>query len=634
MDPARKTQLAWTLPAAACLVAAGLVQEPRRTRTDLWEIVPGRAFIVNYLWIRADRLKDEGRYYDAMQQAELICRLQRRFPGVWSFCSWNMAWNISVATHTPQERWRWVHNGLRLLRDEGIPLNRQSLLLYKDMGWIFFFKIGGYLDDMHWAYKRQWAARMQDLLGAPPEGTTAETIAAFEPVADEALLDKDLDRQGRDPVQADKLAELLREPAVRAYADLLGAAGVPTDQRFLGVYNQYSLDEAVRVVRVAPPVLDRDRAHRLSELINHPAHAEARRRLLAFLRAQVLWNVYRMDPAWMLQMMRRYGPLDWRLPQPHGLYWLTYGLHVSGNRRVSGIDALNTARNVFNCLKDLTWRGRLTMTDLRPRASTEDVLSMEPVRSESDMQLADVRLDQHYDLRFVETTQAEYLRIIHAMTGGDVRRFKNNKLRNGHINYMANCIAMLYAGYRRSEAQQRLDWVRRSYQPTGPEWVLTSVEDFVLWNLRRENRPTRGQIESQMGISIAVALVALGRGDAETASSSLAFARKAHAVFQKDRTERDRLRAFGGYVRAIAARLLVHPRSAGYNLALVDRSQLYKALDAAVQRDIYDRVAPALKSQCQAEGLDFDKAFPAPRKARTTRQPQTGLIQSMEPANP
>src|ERR1039457_6150202 len=82
---------------------------------------------VTYLWIQSQELKDKGRDYDAMQKAGLICKLEPHFSGVWRFQAWNMAYNISVSKHTPPERWLWVYNGAKLLRDEGIPLNPYSL---------------------------------------------------------------------------------------------------------------------------------------------------------------------------------------------------------------------------------------------------------------------------------------------------------------------------------------------------------------------------------------------------------------------------------------------------------------------------------------------------------------------------
>jgi len=611
MNPLRKAQLAWGLLAATCFAAAGLVQETRRTTSDLWEIVPGRAFLVTYLWIRTDGLKEQGRYYDAMQQAELICRLQRKFPGVWQFLAWDMAFNISVATHTPEERWRWVSNGVRLLRDEGIPLNPKSIGLYKDLGWIFLFKIGGYLDDMHWVYKRQLATQMQDLLGAPPQGTTAEALAAFRPVA-EAPLDRNPDRQGRQLIQPEKRAELLKDPRVKACADLLAEAGVAPTQDLLAAYNQYSLDEAVRVVRTRPPKPETDKALAISRAINDPAHAEARKKLLAFVRAQILWNLYRMDPRRMLALMKRFGPLDFRLPRPHAIYWLDLGQDVCRDAAPSEVDALNTQRNLLICLQQLTSRGRLTMIDLRPRSGGEDVLSLEPVRAESNMDLPNIRLRQVADPRFIMTTHAEYLRAIDRITGGDKKRFQKNPLRNGHVNYLADAVKMLYVGHRRKEAQELLDWTRENYGLTRDNWAQRPVRDFVLYELRHEPEVSRDLAEILTSTSVLVGLVALARGDNAISEESLQFAREAHRAFQKGRNERMRLVAFRDYLLTAAQMLVGNPRAVGYNLSLLDRSQLYKALDADARKAIYERTRRALKADCDAEGLNFKKTFPPP----------------------
>jgi hypothetical protein len=612
MTHSGKVKLVCGVLAAACFVTAGLLGQTRRTTGDLWEVLPGRAFVVNYLWIRMDRLKDEGRFYDAMQQAELIGRLQKHFPGVWSFLSWNMAWNISAATRTPEERWRWVYNGVRLLRDQGIPLNPNSIALYKDLGWIYLFKIGGYLDDMHWVYKRQWACRMQDLLGAPPEGTTAQVIAAFRPVADEALLDKDPLRQGTSVIQADKLAELLRDPAVAAYAKLLADAGLKIDQTFLGAYNQYTMDEAVRVVRVLPPHPQTPEAIAKSTAINDPAHAAARKRVLAFLRAQILWNVYRMDPAWMLTVMEKYGPMDWRLPQPVAIYWLALGQKLCPDTTLADVDALNNQRNIFISLKDLAWRGRLTMEDMRPRGTGEDNMGMEPVRGDSLMDLPEVRIRQFPDLRFVQSSHNAYMEAIGAMGFGGRRRLMASPLATGHINFLIGAVEMLYADRRVEEAQKLLDWVRVNYDRTGPEWAPKNVGDFVLNELRQDAQPTRDLAESQVGMSMEAAFVALSRGDQASCQAGMEYSRRAFDAYQKGRGERMKLPGFDSYLTSNAIRMVVNPRWVGYNLSLPDRAYLYQQLPAPVQQLILDKAGRQLKAECDAEGLDFKKAFPPP----------------------
>ena len=118
-----------------------------------------RGLVVDILWMRADKLKEEGQFFDAKQLAEWITVLQPRFAQVWDFHGWNMAYNISVAIPASQweERWRWVRNGYELLRDKGIEKNPHSILLYRSLAWIYQHKIGGVTDDCHKHYKRELA---------------------------------------------------------------------------------------------------------------------------------------------------------------------------------------------------------------------------------------------------------------------------------------------------------------------------------------------------------------------------------------------------------------------------------------------------------------------------------------------
>ena len=615
MTHQRKVQLAWVLLAAALFVGAGFVQETRRTKADIWEILPFRALIVNYLWIRAERLKEEGKFYDAYQQAELICKLQRHYPGVWSYQSHNMAFNISAETHTPEERWRWVYNGARLLRDQGIPYNPRSIALYKDLGWIFLFKIGNYLDDMHWVYKRQWAVRMQDLLGAPPQGTTRDVIDAFAPLADESLLDKNPARQGAGAVQADKLAEMLKEPPVKDYAGELAAAGLDVNkqpQDLLAWYNLWSLAPDVSAVRIGPPRPETTQDVVRYRLMNAPDYTQPRTRLLALVRAQILWNVYRMDPAFMLELMKEYGPLDWRLPQPHGLYWVLLGRKICKEQNLDDSDVLNTQRNAFNCLKELTWRGRLTMIDTRPRRDSRDAITLEPVRVESQMQLPNVLLYQLADLRYVEPLHQAYLKNIARQVTDSKTRFEANQFRDGHINYLAGAIKGLYASHRRGEAQKYYDYIRQNYKPPGATWQYRDVGEYVISELRADNQPIRDLAESQVGLSMMAGYVALAVGDRATAGESLEFARKAYYAYQEGRQERLRLPPLQAYSVRIAIELMLNPRALGYNLPMTDRAELYRELDDETKKLIYPQVRQYLRQACKAADLDFDKTFPAP----------------------
>lgn len=612
----RLLQILWAVIAVAGFVAAGLLQQPLDRRIEqqdryaaaaavsqrypemaLLTIAPGglRAPLVNALWIRAQNLKQAGRYYDAMQLADAICRLQPHFAGVWGFHAWNMAWNISAATHTPEERWRWVSNGMKLLRDQGIPMNPKALVLYRELGWIFFSKMGMTLDEMHLNYKQRWAGEMHRLLGTPRPGTTAETIDWFRPIA-EAPLDKDPRRQGRVNIQREQVEVLLEDPEVAAYAELLNEAGVGVGEDFLEAYNRFSRHPNVDLARVQTPQPRDERQRRIYELLNDQNHAAARQKMLAFVRAQLLWNVYRMDPDWMLELMERYGPLDWRLVWPHGLYWVTYGLHVTESLGLDDIDSLNTDRIVLNCLKQLTWHGRMTYMENRDNPDEPNIGFWS-------------------DLRFIRPVQEEHERIIEAVIATSGKEFKDNIFRPGHVNYLIEAIKMLVAARKVPRAQQYLDYIFDKYEMTGGRWDLKDVQDFVLYELSSEGIPTLDMTVSQISISLQSGFVALAAGDMQQYRDSMQWAQRVFNRFHQspsaDRVKQQ-LPSLAPLAEAIAASLLVEPRMVGYNLTLVDRARMYASLPQQMRLAIYDMIAPYLREQCRREGIDFQRAFPPP----------------------
>ena len=49
-----------------------------------------RGLIVDVLWYRAYRLKEDGKFYEANKLSQAITQLQPRFPQVWVFHAWNI----------------------------------------------------------------------------------------------------------------------------------------------------------------------------------------------------------------------------------------------------------------------------------------------------------------------------------------------------------------------------------------------------------------------------------------------------------------------------------------------------------------------------------------------------------------
>lgn len=153
-----------------------------------------RGLIADLLWLRTIRLQQESQVFEIAQLADWITKLEPHFITVWAFQAWNMAYNISVLFPDAENRWRWVNNGIRLLRDEGLRYNPSNANLYKELGWLYQHKIGYIMDSAHPYYKRQLAATMQAALhGAqlPAKLTEAERRR----LKDELKLDPALMRQ-------------------------------------------------------------------------------------------------------------------------------------------------------------------------------------------------------------------------------------------------------------------------------------------------------------------------------------------------------------------------------------------------------------------------------------------------------
>ena len=577
------------------LVDPANVVEETNPDAMLFRVAPGglRAVGVHILWIRSNTLKEEGRFYDAMQLADMICKLQPRFPSVWSFHAWNMAWNISVACQTPEERWRWVYRGVELLRDGGIPKNPRAISLYKDLSWIFFSKMGGTTDEMHMVYKRRWAAEMQNLLGAPPYGTTREAIDAFRPIA-EAPLDKDPRWQGRDAIQPAQREKLLSDPAVAAYAALLAGEGIGVDESLLAVWSRWSLDDGAAMVRVLPPRPAGDREEALSRVINSPDHKPARDRMLAFVRAQLLWNRYRMDPAWMLGLMEQYNvPLDWRSVWAHGLYWATYGIHVCQSESLAGMHAANNDRNVLNCLKDMTFWGKMVYTT-NPQNPEWPDLALLP------------------DTRYVMACHKEHIRLGEIISKSRGDEFDEQLFRSGHVNYLVTVIQMLYAQQRTADAQELFDWLRDTYKLKTNEWALP-LEEFVFHKLNSEGRPIRRVADSQIASAMVTAYTNAAAGRMREFRQAMGYAGRVYQVYQKDAPERLKMRPFGQLQQQMLSQLMVRPQLYGVWLPLEARSRLYRSLDQPDQIAVYANAGAMLLRECQADpDIEFDTAFPKP----------------------
>jgi hypothetical protein len=224
-----------------------------------------RGLISNFLWMRADTLQMNDQFFEAAQLANWITDLEPHYSQVWAYEGWNMAWNISVKFKDFSDRWRWVTNGLVLLRDRGLQYNPDNVIIYQQLAWIFQNKMGEYLDDANNYYKEQWATEMRPYFG--PNGTNFD-----------ALL--------------------------------------------------------------------------------HPQTAEDRTNVY------VLIHAYKIDPVFAANVNEEWGPLDWRLPEAHAIYWASLGLQQAKEHpdKVNASDLIQLQRATYQSMMQAFQHGQIIPT--------------------------------------------------------------------------------------------------------------------------------------------------------------------------------------------------------------------------------------------------------------------------------
>jgi len=223
-----------------------------------------RGLISNFLWIRANNLQQEDKFFEAVQLANWITDLEPHFAQVWAYQAWNMAWNISVKFSDFNDRWRWVQRGIELLRDDALRYNPDDTLIYFNLSWIFQSKMGQNTDDANQYYKAQWAGEMTPFFG--PNGT--------------------------------------------------------------------NLDE-----------------------LTNPQTPEAQ------TRAKLLREKYQIDPVFAEKVDDKWGPLDWRMPETHAIYWAALGLEKAKENptKVDPSNSTKLRRVIYQSLLQAFYHGRLVI---------------------------------------------------------------------------------------------------------------------------------------------------------------------------------------------------------------------------------------------------------------------------------
>ena len=549
-----------------------------------------RALAIDWASIRAERLKEEGKTYEAMQLHETVCALAPRFPKVWSNAAWNMAYNISVSQYTPEARWQWVQNGIKIIRDKGLKYNPRSVTLYKDLAWIYWHKIGDFLDDEHLNYKRALAVEMETVLGAPPVVLNDEEYFDWFHKIVEAP--RDLAKFLAADKEVVALVARLREVDLQPEHSLLEfvARHLRPDLRAANLTKEQPGSDTLIARRLA--------------LLKDPANALALDRLLAAVRSDVLRKQHSFDLDWMYDLMvKQYGPLDWRNAFAHALYWSSWGDKVSEGVAVTDpADAMNTARFVFFSLQQLITRGRITLAP-----DFDDPFSS--------------YLELTPDIRYIPYLYDTYMRL-GKKHFGDNPRFKEGtpgpSYMNGFVTAMTNWIELLYlegGEENRKQAENYFTWLREhNPHPDGQtqERYLQTVDEFVMGDILAQLQTFKAS-SAIIGSFIRQALKQFSLGQTKAGLSSMVRARQCYDYWMIDTkidlNDRRKLQEPPILLRDQVAGFMKEPR-----VDSLAKARLWRALPAEQRQMVYDGLQPFFQRLCDAQkpAWAVERAFPEP----------------------
>ena len=570
-----------------------------------------RGLIVDYLWIKVTLQKEKGLLYEVMADSDLITKLQPRFPEVWSFHGHNMAYNVSVMTNTPEERWAWVNAGISLVRDRGIRYNPNSLALCKDLAFWFAHKIDGVADDAHLTYKRQFAREWQYILGVPP-GDYELRKAWIQHIADapdslEALYAK---VPGTREFVADLEKKL--EPLGTRYA-------FATDKRFLLLYGEWAARAQSPYARLLGlKAMNKDAAALVS--VFESTFGDAKRRkeaesVLAVMRKRVLLDEYNMDPALMSKYTAETGPIDWRHPAAHALYWSRRGNEF-------GSDRVNDDADVFKKINN----DRTEIQAMQALARS-GLVQFDPFSGDNVTRLNDPRWIKPIDAYFEKLYTKYY----------DVRGAGGDTFTNFHENFMKGAVRELYRVGDIAGAQAILDkldklYGRGSFNENSTYHV--PLDQFV-------QGITYAEYEMQPEVARSDVYSVLERGfregllldNTKVLEDALKYARDLTRYFREARYNdfvnkfgegrmKDLLGELDDSIPAVLTKVLLDTSQ-----PLLDRMIIFRKAPDDVRALVWDRVAPQLEQEfargrLSAGGLEFSKLAPEPPDLAAVRQAQ------------
>jgi hypothetical protein len=441
-----------------------------------------RSIAIDVLWIRAMDLQNDKKFFELAQLYDLICQFEPHFYEIWIYSAWNMAYNISVELPNAEERWSWIQKGIALLRDQAIPLNPREAELYKELSWIYLHKIGDNLDNKHRYYKREMVLSMDRFFGSEQDvekqdiqaiNDAPDSIDVLLSNKDVALLLEKLRNEGNDPLSANLLSP----------------------KAFNG---------------------------KQSEILESPENIKASKELLNFLRKHYLIEKLKLESAKMLELNKKYGKLDWRLPEVHGLYWADASIPLLDYDPSK--NPLFYHRYIYTAFRLMFRRGKIS-------------LYHQKIKDESGKEKSvAVEVGFSPDIRWADTMDKIYLNLTNIFPEG-TDKFSAE---NAHRNWLKQAVYFLYMNNEKEKASEYYRKYVKAMMERAPGAGAENVpfETFVL-RQAAENLPSDSIDLNRANIKALImqALLQKQAGNEDEAAAYEALAKHIYDVYENSNRE-------------------------------------------------------------------------------------------------
>jgi hypothetical protein len=220
-------------------------------------------------------------------------------------------------------------------------------------------------------------------------------------------------------------------------------------------------------------------------------------------RTTLLTNKYKLDPKFMKEVDQRYGPLEWRLPEAHAIYWAALGLEKAklNERKINPEELITLRRVIYQSMQLSFQRGRLVANQFQKKFEFGPNLDIIP------------KVSAAYEEAMVEDEK------------------NRDHISKAHKNLLKDVVYFLYTYNREKDAAYWFKYLREKYPEAIP--ANKTLDDYAVDRVQEEMGDTsRDRMKAMLEGMIASSFYNLAIDEDDRAVALDRLAQRAWTRFQ------------------------------------------------------------------------------------------------------